>query len=313
MLPLLVLVPLLATAPQGTTPSIPPSALQMTAQRLGAADAAAVEAYVSSWIGGLESSDATEVARGRMELLKPLGTPGVTAAFRLAYAAVVVPRLEAVAKEGSLFQATNALEVAQALASPESVRFLVSMCDPQAQPKAQLRIVASGALATSASQSLLTSASVDEATRTLGRALDHESNWIAALGELKSVIALASTPRLNPGSFDSAIGVEFDSLTRMASRASKGGEAAQLMQAIWRVMGDVRAQYAATPAGQLQSFRQKARPAILAIGAACKSPPPSTPEVGTAFQETAKAADTLTRILGADDSPSAKAQPAGPG
>jgi len=111
-----------------------PDALVTKSAEFSESEKGTIRAYVDEHISGLSSGDALQVKRARNALTEPLlrSTAPPSQSFRTEYAAVLLPKLQPLAKDKNDVPAVNAVRIAGVLGTKSAVDMaLEALADPR--------------------------------------------------------------------------------------------------------------------------------------------------------------------------------------
>ncbi len=310
----LVLALTAGAAAQQSAPRLPENIVK--SQRLDAESEKAVTAFITDVLGKLAGPDSRTVALGREMVVASLNRQPSSPAFRVLFAAKVLPGLKKLVAEGSTFQATNALEVVKVLQCPDSILYLSEQSSPKRQPSQALRLVAANGLANPQSQVDLSTGQVDAILKPIGASIAQESDWMIASYDLQALLALsvsAQVPKASQALARSLLVAGLDGTTtriRKALANSDGSQVSdlQLIRALNRVLAIyLRDRVPVAVPADVATFARSIEPTLKSMASM-----PSGALEGADAEAFAQAAKTAKRVLsliapsGAPGNPSGK-------
>jgi len=178
--------------PSASAQSLPPEVA--TASSLSSDQTRRVQEFASAGLAGLKGDEAAARERARDELMAPLDTPGVSLAFRLAYASYLTSELGRIATSADDHAAFNALRVAGKLGTAQGMDILRDALSDKRSPVragAARSIRETIRAAMSASQSPLGQSKLEDVVARLAATLANESDPIVA----KGIVLALDAPR----------------------------------------------------------------------------------------------------------------------
>lgn len=228
-----------------------------------------VKAFVDAQVAILTSGDPDKVAKARNELAAVPGRPGASDVFQREYAALANPPIATLVAGKDEMRAVNALIVAQALRSADSVQLLLQRSDPATEPRLAVRTRAASALADAMAAAPLSPAQVDGAVRRIVASATAEPDWVPILHAFRALARASSIPKLPDASVTLAIGAQADLLKATVERVARDEPPSALMNAVAQALLLMRDQLmnATINADRQRLLRKQIVPSLAALAA----------------------------------------------
>ena len=253
-----------------------------------------VDEFVKQAITNLNDSDPMTVRMGREMVVAAMTKQQVNAAFRPAFAAVILPELKKVIATGSAFQATNALEVVKALQCPDSILLLSEQSALKNQSNPSVRLVAAGGLATLRTPIELTTGQADGVLKTIGASAAKESDWMVAAYDLQALQAFSISPQVPKASQGTARTLLLTTLNMMVLQIRKGTTNPEMIRAVNRsLVIYMRDQVPVATPADVSALMKSLEPTLKEIQNLASNPPNA--EYSDAFKQAGKTADVVMK------------------
>jgi hypothetical protein len=214
---------------------------------LSAAQQAEVGAFADHWLTALRTGEPARVKDARTKLIQPVALSSLV--FRDAYGRILAARMESIVSGENHFAAINALHVAAAVASPETVELLLHHTAVSGESRSTVRLTAAKLLSVALPEGMKAGAiatnEANQAARTIGRAAAVETDWIALLRQFEAVAAVVEALGGVSGTdAGTAIKSQLDALAATIQRMEqvKGGTS-DLMRAVRPTLYHLRNRY----------------------------------------------------------------------
>jgi hypothetical protein len=209
-----------------------PQSIVTTAAPLSEEQRARVKSFVDAQAALLAGKDAEKASRARGELTALAVRPGASEVFLREYAAAIRAALDPILGGSDPQRAVNALIVVQSLRTPEAIELLLRFADPEQEKRLPVRIRAISSLAEAMPSASMTPVQVDGVVRRVTALGQKETNWIALHHAFRTLLRIASMPRLPDDSVNGAIRGQGDVIASLVERISREPGQSELIAAL---------------------------------------------------------------------------------
>ncbi|MDG2422880.1 MAG: hypothetical protein P8M22_02755 [Phycisphaerales bacterium] len=211
------------------------------------AQKAMIKEYAGYWVQKLESEQPAEVQQARDKLSRPFrSVSGETASrmFRDIYSQETLPTLEKIVAGSNAYRAINAMQVAAAIGSPDSLSLLDNHIEPDVEKNPEIRLWAAIGISRCLGVDSISSDKIKTSLRALVRAAKIETNPLVLRREMETLnMAILNTRSDSEILRDFAISSEIDVLKTTLDRVEQKNAPVSLLLAVQPSLLLIRMQY----------------------------------------------------------------------